>query len=149
MGESRKFPRIETLSEFVSLLISIFLLTFPQDIASDSSLWTCPQDYNHEKSKFSTICYMSSCSLKNGKTVSSVIQFFIFFKTIYESVMSFFFKLHQAHFTGGAMRHNQDEPQMIVTQRPLSALTIPEVSKSSAKRIIILAAHYLPESPPK
>ena len=33
----------------------------------------------------------------------SIIQFLIFFKTIYESVMSFFFKLHEVHFTDDTM----------------------------------------------
>ena len=43
-------------------------------------------------------------------------------------------------FLCGTIRHNQDEPQWIVAQRLLSPLTIPEVFKSSAKELIILAA---------
>ena len=38
-------------------------------------------------------------------------------------------------FLCGTIRHNQDEPQWIVAQRLLSALTIPEVFKSSAKEL--------------
>ena len=38
-------------------------------------------------------------------------------------------------FLCGTIRHTQDEPQWIVAQRLLSALTIPEAFKSSAKEL--------------
>ena len=38
-------------------------------------------------------------------------------------------------FLCGTIRHNQDEPQWIVAQRLLSALTMPEVFKSSAEKL--------------
>ena len=42
----------------------------------------------------------------------------------------------------GTIRHNQDEPQWIVAQRLLSALTIPEVFKSSAKELSLSPRTY-------
>ena len=38
-------------------------------------------------------------------------------------------------FVCGTIRHNQDEPQWIVAQRPLSALSFAKVFESSAKEL--------------
>ena len=51
------------------------------------------------------------------------------------SILSIPQNTHFDFFLCGTTRHNQEEPQWIVAQRLLSALTIPEVFKSSAKEL--------------
>ena len=51
------------------------------------------------------------------------------------SILSVPQMMYLEFFLSGTIRHNQDEPQWIVAQRLLSALTTPEVFKSSAKAL--------------